>query len=115
MKKLALLLVVMMFCSVAIAEEIHDTTGDSVYRRAWLNKCFKHDHPYQRYQPKNALGWGANVTVLDLSRTPYTQYVDSLGLEYRYDYRNDLHSTYAVVNVDLTKVTSNTIDFLTGR
>ena len=105
-KGIVLLLAVMLVaCSVAVAE----TTSDGNYYTNptadyWLNKCIPHNHQYVDtdtiYEPKTQLGIGVDVTVYEFEGSPYSWGLESIEVQNKYDFNNTEYSMYGVVQVN---------------
>ena len=93
MRKVILLLIAFVFvvCSSAFADTTsgpsHKHFSDEINGK--LDHYLDHDHEYEKYDPDNEIGIGADVLLHE------TEDIDIVQ-EYKYDFSNENHATYTV-------------------
>ena len=106
----AVLAVTFVLCGgLAMAEDkTEGTTGRGVYTTPispitqWLNENEEvyHSHKYDKLD--DIYGYGADIKLIDFKKLIDQPILDSLEAQYRYDMKNEIHSVYGVVQIDLT-------------
>ena len=115
MKKMLVFMAIMLVATVCLADQTSrgNYTTPITPLTSWLNNnnSFLHDHSYtdNQFDLDNSLGLGADIKVYDFKEIPNARAfaLDSIDVEYKYDFNNEVHSVYGVLNLDLIGAVRN--------